>query len=140
MPGNEQFKITVKNQLSEIERFQSEFAAFASQQGLATTTKQKLQVAFEDLLANIIFYAYTDSKDHDIEIAIDASAEGLKITVVDDGFAFNPLEAEKPDTSLALEEREIGGLGIHLVVNIMDIVTYERRDNRNVVVLTKWLD
>ena len=135
-----QFEMTIVNEISEIDRFQSKFAKFAVEQGIPATTMQKVQVVFEDLLANIIFYAYDDEAEHEIEISMDSNGEQLKITVVDDGLPFNPLEAEKPDTTLDLRDREIGGLGIHLVLNLMEEVTYERRGERNVITLTKKID
>ena len=63
--------------------------------------------------------------------------EPLRITVTDDGIPFNPLEVAKPDTSLPLEDREIGGLGIHFVLSMVDELTYERTDHRNIVTLSK---
>jgi anti-sigma regulatory factor (Ser/Thr protein kinase) len=71
---------------------------------------------------------------------VDIIGESLRFKVVDDGLPFNPLEAEKPDTSLPLQDRGIGGLGIHLVVNLVDEVTYERRGEQNVITLTKNFD
>ncbi len=135
-----QFEMTIVNEISEIDRFQSKFAEFASEKGIPGTTMQKVQIVFEDLLANIIFYAYDDEAEHEIEISMNSNGEQLKITVVDDGLPFNPLEAEKPDTSLNLKDREIGGLGIHLVLNLMEEVTYERREEQNVITLTKQID
>ena len=61
------------------------------------------------------------------------------ITIVDYGIPFDPLEADTPDTSLPLAERTIGGLGIHLVQNMVDEFTYERDGDRNIVVLVKSL-
>ncbi|MEE9216535.1 MAG: ATP-binding protein, partial [Anaerolineales bacterium] len=135
-----QFEMIIVNEISEIDRFQSQFAEFAAEQGIPATTMQKVQVVFEDLLANIIFYAYDDEAEHEIEISMNSNGEQLKITVVDDGLPFNPLEAEKPDTTLDLQDREIGGLGIYLVLNLMEEVTYERRGERNVITLTKKID
>ena len=57
--------------------------------------------------------------------------------VIDDGHAFNPLEAPTPDLSLAMENRPLGGLGIHLLRKLADGITYERRNGTNRVVLTK---
>jgi len=60
----------------------------------------------------------------------------LTVTVTDNGHEFNPLNAPVPDTTLSLEEREIGGLGIHLVRNMMDAVTYAHHDGFNELTLT----
>ena len=137
-----QLSMTIKNEVSEIERFQGQFADFAAEQGISPTIMQKVQVVLEEVLSNIIFYAFDDNKDHEIEITMDINEEHLNLTIViiDDGLPFNPLEAEKPDTRLALQDREIGGLGIHLVINLMDEVTYERRGEQNVITLTKKIE
>ena len=135
-----QFRMTINNKVSEIVLFQGQFADFAAEQGISPTIMQKVQVVSEELLSNIIFYAYEDKRDYEIEITVDTIEEQLKLTIVDDGLPFNPLEAEKPDTSLALQDREIGGLGIHLVINLMDEVTYERRGEQNVITLTKEIE
>ncbi len=137
MPSNDRLRINLKNQLSEIQRLQDAFAQFAAAKEMETTTIRELHVVFDELLSNIVLYAYLDEENHEIEVEIDASKERLKIIIVDDGRAFNPLEADKPDTSLPLEERKIGGLGIHLVLNMVDELTYKRDGNRNIVVFTK---
>lgn len=137
MPSNDRLRINLKNQLSEIQRLQDAFAQFAAAKEMETTTIRELHVVFDELLSNIVRYAYPDEENHEIEVEIDASKERLKIIIVDDGRAFNPLEADKPDTSLPLEERKIGGLGIHLVLNMVDELTYKRDGNRNIVVFTK---
>ena len=136
------FSVTIKNEVSEIVRFQEQFAGFAAEQGITPTIMQKVQVVLEEVLSNIIFYAYDDDEDHEIDITMEIIEEHLKLTIVivDDGLPFNPLEVEKPDTGLALQDREIGGLGIHLVINLMDEVKYERREEQNVITLTKQID
>ncbi len=62
------------------------------------------------------------------------------MTIADDGVPFNPLGAEAPDIDASLEEREIGGLGIHLVRSLMDDVSYQRRIGKNVMTLVKHLE
>ena len=62
------------------------------------------------------------------------------MTTSDDGIPSNPLGAGTPDTSLPLERRAIGGLGIHLVRSLVDDVTYQRRIDRNVLTLVKHID
>ena len=140
MPSSERWRIGLRNQLSEIQRFQDEFAQFAAAKDMETTTIRELHVVFDELLSNIVRHAYLDEENHEIEVEIDDSSKSLKITIEDDGIPFNPLEADKPDTSSPLEERPIGGLGIHLVLNMVDELTYKRDGDRNVVVLTKSLE
>ena len=94
----------------------------------------------DELLTNIISYAYRDDKEHEIGIKVELSSDRLKVSMVDDGIPFNPLGIEKPDTELPLEEREIGGLGIHLVRNMMDKVSYRRRIDKNVITAVEYLE
>jgi anti-sigma regulatory factor (Ser/Thr protein kinase) len=89
------------------------------------------------LLTNIITHAFTDEASHTVKIEITCTNNRLSITISDDGAPFNPFTREDPDITLSLDEREVGGLGIHLVKNAMDETIYRRRHNRNVVTLIK---
>ena len=84
--------------------------------------------------------AFQDDKEHEIEINIDLKKDCLAISLSDDGIPFNPLTIELPGTDLSLEERGIGGLGIHLVKNIMDEVEYKRRVDKNIITIVKNLE
>jgi len=94
-------------------------------------------LAIEELVTNCIKYGYDDANDHSIEIVFAVEEEALRMEVIDDGNPFNPLEAPSPDLSLAIEDRRIGGLGIHLLRELADEVSYERRDGTNRLRLTK---
>ena len=67
-------------------------------------------------------------------------ADRLTVTIADDGVPFNPLSVKKPDTESSLEDREFGGLGIHLVRSLVDDVSYHRRIDKNVLTLMKRVD
>ena len=96
-----------------------------------------VSLAIEELVTNCIKYGYDNSNDHTVDIALSVDAGVLRMEVVDDGRAFNPLEVAAPDVSLAMEDRPIGGLGIHLLRELSDEVRYERRDGTNRLTLTK---
>ncbi len=100
----------------------------------------KFNLVFDELLSNVISYAYRDEGEHEISIRIGFSGDRLSVAITDDGVPFNPLTAKVPDTSLSLEDREIGGLGIHLVRNLIDDISYHRRIDKNVLTLVKQLD
>jgi anti-sigma regulatory factor (Ser/Thr protein kinase) len=70
---------------------------------------------------------------------MELAGERLIVTITDDGVPFNPLSMAAPRTDLALEDREIGGMGIHLVRNLVDDVSYHRRIDRNVLTLMSHL-
>jgi sigma-B regulation protein RsbU (phosphoserine phosphatase) len=131
--------MTLKNQLTEIDRFKESFNAFSEENGIPTTVRRELNVVFDDLLNNVVSYAYQDDEEHEIEVRIEVGGERIVVSIADDGIPFNPFDAETPDTNLALEERAIGGLGIHLVLNVMDKVAYQRRTDKNVLTMVKKL-
>ncbi len=99
----------------------------------------KFDLIFDEVLNNVISYAYHDDGDHDIEVRMELVGERLIVIITDDGVPFNPLSVATPRTDLALEDREAGGLGLHLVRNLIDDVTYHRRIDRNVLTLMSHL-
>ena len=130
-------EISLINQLAELERFKQAFNEFAHKNDFPKSVGREMKVVFDELLGNIINYAYTDDQEHTIDVKAEFSGERLTVTIEDDGIPFNPLEKETPDTDLPLEERKIGGLGIHLVRNLMDKVSYQRRVDKNRLTLVK---
>jgi len=98
----------------------------------------QLRLACEEVIVNVINYAYPDSKGS-MQISYDISDNELEVVVSDSGVHFNPINKEDPDLSIPLEDRKIGGLGIFLVRNIMDQVEYSREDGRNILTMRKVL-
>ena len=129
--------LSMRNEASQIHVVQQRFASFASRHAFPESDARRIGVVLDELLSNVISYAYTDELEHTIEIKFELSARDLVITIEDDGIPFNPFTIEPPDTSLQLEDRPIGGVGIHLVRGIMDRFHYERRAERNTVALRK---
>lgn len=142
-PGREarsaSLELVLPNNLAEIERVMREFEAFARDQGVDAATAKSFRVVFDELLNNIISYGYNDDRHHDIEVQITLSGGLLGGRITDDGVPFNPLEIDPPNVTAPLRDRKVGGLGIHLIRNIMDEVSYERHANNNVVTFAKLL-
>lgn len=93
----------------------------------------KINIAIDEIYSNIAYY----SQANWASVHYERDLNHIYLTFMDDGKPYDPLGAEEPDTSLSAEEREIGGLGLFLVKNIMDQVEYEYKDNRNILRLTK---
>jgi anti-sigma regulatory factor (Ser/Thr protein kinase) len=74
-----------------------------------------------------------------VTVEVKLEREHVTVILTDDGTPFDPFGQDAPDTTLSVDERSIGGLGIHLVRQLMDEVSYERREDHNVVVLVKHL-
>ncbi|MFT7366100.1 MAG: sigma-B regulation protein RsbU (phosphoserine phosphatase) [Marinobacter psychrophilus] len=133
-------ELTLTNQLSEIDRINDSFNEFAESAEIPMGVSLKINMVFDELLNNIISYAYEDQNAHDIRIRVDLISTRLVITIEDDGVPFNPFMRAEPDTDASLEDREIGGLGIHLVKKVMSEVSYKRHFDRNRLTLIKQLD
>ncbi len=133
-------RVTIKNRLPEIAAVNEAFEAFAKEFGIPATTVMKFNIIFDDLLNNIVTYGYRDDEEHDIEVRMDLTGDRLTVTITDDGVPFNPLNAKPPDIDAPLEERQIGGLGIHLARSLIDDATYQRRIGKNAITLMKHLE
>lgn len=99
-----------------------------------------IHLVCEELVVNVVSYAYPNDADGYLHVLIDKSDNYLTITFKDGGVPFNPLAKDTPDISLPLEEREIGGLGIFLTQQMMDVVTYDFVNNENVLTVKKCID
>jgi anti-sigma regulatory factor (Ser/Thr protein kinase) len=115
------------------------FAGFAEAHALPAEVRRSVNVALDELLANAVSHGQTGRDPCSVTVEVELDLERVTVTVTDDGAPFDPFGRDAPDTSLSLEERAIGGLGIHLVGQLMDQVSYQRRDGHNVVVLVKQL-
>jgi anti-sigma regulatory factor (Ser/Thr protein kinase) len=101
------------------------------------STKNQISVVVDEIFSNITNYAYNPEVGSvNIRITVD---EDISIEFEDGGVAYNPLAAADPDITPEVEDREIGGLGIHIVKNIMDSVNYRRDGNKNILLVKKKL-
>lgn len=93
----------------------------------------RVHLVLEELVLNIIDYGFDDGKDeHELVVVLMSEDDNLTIEITDDGIPFDPLhDAKVPDVDAPLEDRPIGGLGVHLVRTMMDEVSYRREDGKN---------
>jgi serine/threonine-protein kinase RsbW len=106
--------------------------------GLDDKAVNQVELALEEILVNVISYAYPEGSKGDAEVSCSWEKDrSLTIVVADWGAPFNPLDRPDPDIGLALEDRGIGGLGILLTKKMIDRIDYERRQGKNVVTLVK---
>ena len=95
-----------------------------------------INTALEEVFVNVAKYAYEDTGE--VEVTLSNDKNKVTFTFRDSGKPFNPLEKEDPNITAGSEEREIGGLGIYMVKNIMDETSYEYKDNHNILTLVKY--
>ena len=100
--------------------------------------QMQIDVAIDELFSNVANYAYENGVGRiTTRFEFDPDAREVRISFIDSGMPYNPLEKDDPDVSLPPEERDIGGLGIYLVKKTMDALLYEYRDGRNIVTICK---
>lgn len=132
------FRQTMPNQLMAIPNLQMAFEQYVMQWEGTKPLIPTFNMALDDLLNNVVQYAFPDDPtEHHIEVEGDVRDGWVIFTITDDGIPFNPLTVATPDLSLLLHEREIGGLGIHLVRSMFDEVSYHRNVGRNVLTVKK---
>ena len=132
---SEVIAVELKNQLSEIERLARIVDDFGRRHQIEVQIIYTMKLALDEILTNIISYAYDDAREHIIVVRLSLDQEKWTVEVEDDGRPFNPLNAPEPDTKQLLGERPIGGLGIHLVRKLIDELEYRRQNDRNILVM-----
>ncbi len=113
-------------------------AAFVREQGIAADDAARILILLEELLTNLAKYGYSDRAEPGVaEIALALNGSRLEIEFIDDGCAFDPLAVPLLNLDASIEERPIGGLGLHLLRSLSDGVRYERSNNKNVIRLSR---
>lgn len=127
----------IKNELEQLTCLYEFLDLHTSAYGLEEQLTMQIKLALEEVVTNVILYAYPNKKDQDIRIDMNYGNKQLTIVITDKGTPFNPLEMKEPDITLPPEERPIGGLGIYLVKQLMTEVTYSRSSGKNILTMTK---
>ncbi len=129
--------ITLQNDTKEVEELGTFVKGVAEELSLDKTLTNKLRLAVEEAVVNVMEYAYPKGTTGDVNIRATSNGHRLKFIISDSGTPFNPTEVTAADTTLSAEERPIGGLGILLVRELMDSINYERINGQNVLTLSK---
>lgn len=134
------FRMSVGAHPDGVRRLNAAFAEFAQTHAVPDAVRRSLSIALDELLANELSHGMMDKGNVMLTLDARLDEDRVTVTLIDNGPAFDPFEQAEPDTTLSVEDRPIGGLGIHLVRKMIDEVSYERRDENNVVVLVKQLN
>ena len=132
--------LTLKNDIAEVDKLSEFQKAVYEKMGMEKSLSRQMQLAVEEAVVNVIDYAYTKGTEGIIEVNIMSDGHRMKVKITDSGVPFDPTAKEKADTSLSAEDRQIGGLGILLVRELMDAINYEHADGKNILTLTKIID
>jgi anti-sigma regulatory factor (Ser/Thr protein kinase) len=123
--------------IEDLSRLESELEAFAKDAALDFKLVMQLNLVLEELLTNTISYGCAGSVDHWLKVELKTAKDVLTIVLSDNAEPFDPTIRKEVDTSASLEDRGIGGLGIHIVTSMVDQLTYKRIDDVNQLTLIK---
>ena len=132
-------EITLTNRAAELQRLAMEVERFAHSHRIPERDLQALSLALDEVVTNTISYGYDDQAPHEIRVRLTLADGRLSAEVVDDGRPFNPLTAPPPDLTGTVDERPVGGLGVHLVRSLMEQVDYRRESGKNHLIMSKRL-
>jgi anti-sigma regulatory factor (Ser/Thr protein kinase) len=124
-------------QPGERQKFVSAFEDFCRRNGVPDAARQATDLALEEHLTNVLNYGFQNGEQRWISVRLDASENTMMAKVTDTGKAYDPLSAPEVDTTLSLEDKPIGGLGIHLMKQMMDELSYAREGSFNVLSMRK---
>lgn len=129
--------IRLRNRLADLSVLERSLETLAERHGLSEQELLSVNLVLEELVVNVVSHGHHDGLEHEITIRLSVTDRELTIEVEDDGRPFNPLEASRPDLDASLDERLVGGLGLHLVRSFVDELSYRREDGKNVTTLVK---
>ncbi|HMB71935.1 MAG TPA: ATP-binding protein, partial [Gammaproteobacteria bacterium] len=123
---NDSLTLRVRSAIDAIEPASRVAEQWLHERGLHAKLQYVVNLAVEELVTNCIKHGYDDDTEHAVEFVLTIDAQTLKIVAVDDGREFDPSAHPSPDTALPAAHRPLGGLGIHLLRELTDSMSYER--------------
>ena len=129
--SEDSLSITLLNDLAAVPDAAERVEAFCRDRGIPRRIAHRFSLALDESLTNAVSHAFPDGGSHRIDVRVEHRGSYLSATVSDDGTAFDPLAQPPPDVHAPIEERTVGGLGIHLLRSLTDAVEYRRLGDRN---------
>lgn len=129
--------ISISNRIEETPRVTELIESEIGKSGFPQKDVYDILIAVDEILSNIVFYAYGEGKSGKIDVTMDIGIDIVQLEFCDEGVEFDPLKKKDPDTSVPVDKREIGGLGIFLVKKLMNSVEYNRVGQQNKLKITK---
>ncbi|MDR1334481.1 MAG: ATP-binding protein [Holosporaceae bacterium] len=128
--------IKIKNSIEEISKICDQVGDFCKANEISEEKFHDIVLILDEVVTNVISYAYPDGEDHDFILSIDKEGDRIVMELVDNGIPFDVLRKADPDVDSAIEQRQIGGLGIFIVKQLAEVVEYSRTDDKNQLSIT----
>ena len=132
-------ELRIKNQVTELEKVAQFVEEIGEELGLNMELQMNLNLVMEEMVANVIFYAYPQGTSSDITLTAESDGKELTFVLSDSGKPFDPTAREEADIEANPMDREQGGMGILIVKNIMNEVSYQRLGDTNQLTMKKKL-
>jgi len=129
--------IVLPNDVQEVPQLNAFVEEVCEAAGFQSEVILQVQLAVEEAVVNVMNYAYPPDTHGDVTVEVQLREASVTFAIMDSGKPFDPTTIPEPDITLSATQRAIGGLGMHLVRQIMDSVTYAREDQLNVLTLVK---
>jgi len=130
-------RITIPNELAALQVAAETLKRFGTDNGVPHRALVQLQVAFDEIVSNIIKYAWPEGGSHRLSICLTTHGGVVEVEIVDDGQAFDPLSVPSPAPVPKGHRPRPGGVGIHMARNLIDAIEYARSNGQNRITLTK---
>lgn len=129
--------LVLENDIQEMDKLEPFLNDFFERNKLDMSLLPQMDLALEEAIANVIMYAYPEGERGTVEICLEKKENLLQTRISDAGMPFNPLQQPEAKLASSIEERPIGGLGIHLIKEIMDEVEYQHKDGKNMLTMIR---
>ncbi|MFA5042624.1 MAG: ATP-binding protein [Kiritimatiellia bacterium] len=126
---------TIGNTLASIPPLITAVNSFLDRKAVPREAIFRVNLAIEEIVTNIVKYGYDDPGHHDITVNLTLFPETIRLQLQDDGRPFDPLQAPEPNVHLPLDQRKIGGLGLHLVRTMVGRIAYRRENGANILAM-----
>src|SRR5204863_6287547 len=137
MPLPHTTRVVIRNNFADLATLTTAMERMGAEHGMPENLLFQLQVALDEIVSNVIKYAWPEGVAHNIEIRITAREDGVEAEIIDDGRMFDPRGAPKRDKRLPGQRPRPGGVGVKMTKQLVDRIGYARIGNRNHTTLTK---
>ena len=135
--ASQDYRFELKNCLSELKTLHQHLKNWGGSIGLTDISISRINICLDELFTNIVSYGFDDDLEHLIKFTLSGDNNLVIVNIEDNGIPFNPLEKIDPGFPENVENAKIGGLGILIIRKLMDNVSYERRQGKNILIMRK---